>query len=187
MRLTVLMALLGMSSAAWAGDDAVLQAQVFGHALDNDNGYACFMRQYTADHLASHPHQNVTDIVLLLTGKPKPDVSYTAGVDFTFRKHKKHFQAYGDCPSVSADTSTGSDQKLACGIDCDGGTIAVKLKDANTVLVSLPSGVNVSPDDTLDAHFGTDDSLFKLTRAPARNCLSLAGEDEDKAALKKLP
>lgn len=186
MRLRVLIALIGMTSTAWAGDDAALQAQVFGHPLDKDNGYACFMRQYTAEHLASHPHQNVTDIVLLLTGKPKPDVSYTAGVDFTFRKHKKHFQAYGDCPSVSADTSAGSDQKLACGIDCDGGTIGVKLKDANTVLVSLPDGAS-SPDDSSSAHFGTDDSLFKLTRAPARNCLPLAGEDADKAALKKLP
>ncbi len=33
----------------------------------------------------------------------------------------------------------------------------------------------------------SDDSLFKLTRAPAKDCLPLAGEDEDKAALKKMP
>ncbi len=91
MRWPILIALIGMTSTAWAGDDATLQAQVFGHALDKDNGYACFMRQYTADHLASHPHQNVTDIVLLLTGKPKPDVSYTAGVDFQIPQAQEAF------------------------------------------------------------------------------------------------
>jgi hypothetical protein len=197
MRFSVLIACLGMTTAAFAGDnDAALQTQVFGHAIDKEAAYACYTRSYDAAHLAAHPKQNVTTAMLLLTGKPKTGensyTAYTAGVDFTFRKQKKHFQAFGDCPSVSADASSGAAQKLACGIDCDGGTIAVKLKDVDTILVSLPSGIAVSEAGNDSAppdggHFGSDDSVFKLSRAPLRNCLPLAIEDEDKAALKKSP
>lgn len=189
MRLAVLIAFFGMTTAALAGDDATLQAEIFGHTLDKDNGYACYTRSYDAAHLAAHPHQNVTTAMLLLTGRPGPDGNYAADVDFTFRKHKKHFQAFGNCPSVSTDPAKGPVQQLSCGIDCDGGTIGVKLEDADTVLVSLPGGASGidSSGNPSSGHFGSDDSVFKLSRAPAKTCLPLAKEDEDKAALKKLP
>jgi hypothetical protein len=79
-----------------------------------------------------------------------------------------------------------------CGVDCDGGEIDVKLKDDKTVLVSIPEGARVwdasSDDDEEPAegrgHFGADDKLFQLDRTALTDCLSLAGDDDDKAAIR---
>lgn len=189
MRLALILTGLTLASAARA-DDAALQAQVFGHALGKDAGFACFSRVYDKPHLASHPKQNVTSIMLLVKGVTEDSVHYNASVDFRFRKSGKHFQAYGECPSVAVEGSKPGE--LHCGIDCDGGTINVNLKDADTLLVKLPDGIAVSdPADANDqgpsmGRFGSDDKVFKLTRVSGSNCLPLAAEDADKAALKAL-
>lgn len=191
MRYAVLLAFLAVTTPAWA-DDAALQAQVFGHAIGAEPGFACFSRTYDAAHLASHPHQNVTAALLLLKGMPKEEdqfTVYTAGVDFTYRKRKTHFQSFGNCPSISKNEDGGAAQTLACGIDCDGGVIQVKLKDTDTVLVELPGGISGSDTTNKDGppiegHFGSDDKLFKLSRVDVKSCLPLA-LDEDKAAIKK--
>ena len=190
MRYAILLLTLAISAPAQAADDSVLQQEVFGHALSKDAGYACFTRAYDKDHLASHPKQNVTSIMLLLKGVTDPEVRYNAGVDFRFRKSGKHFQATGDCPSVTLNEPASAPNALHCAIDCDGGSINVDLKDADTVLVKLPTGIAVSgagtnADPPSGDHFGSDDQVFKLTRAPVVTCLPLGMEDEDKAAMKK--
>ena len=189
MHLAIFLLAFTFSASAWAADDAALQQEVFGNALGKDAGYACFTRAYTKDHLASHPKQNVTSIMLLLKGKTDPEVRYNAGVDFRFRKSGKHFQATGDCPSVTLNEPASAPNALHCGIDCDGGSINVDLKEADTVLVKLPDGIAVSGTGNEDApsgdRFGSDDKVFKLSRAPVVTCLPLAIEDEDKAAMKK--
>ena len=189
MRLAIFLLALTLSAPARAADDAVVQQEVFGHALDKDAGYACFTRAYDKAHLASHPKQNVTSIMLLLKGVTDPELRYNAGVDFRFRKSGKHFQATGDCPSVTLNEPASAPNALHCAIDCDGGSINVDLKDADTVLVKLPSGIAVSGTGKDDApsgdRFGSDDEVFKLTRAPVVTCLPLGMEDEDKAAMKK--
>ena len=114
---------------------------------------------------------------------------YNAAVDFRFRKSGKHFQASGDCPPDTSSPSASAASALHCGIDCDGGSINVDLKDADTVLVKLPDGIAVSGTGNEDGpsrdRFGSDDAIFKLSRAPVITCLPLAIEDEDKAAMKK--
>ena len=189
MRIAILLLALTFSAPTQAADDAALQQEVFGHALGKDAGYACFTRAYTKDHLASHPKQNVTSIMLLLKGKTDPEVQYNAGVDFRFRKSGKHFQATGDCPSVTLNEPASAPNALHCAIDCDGGLINVDLKDADTVLVKLPDGIPVIGTGNEDApsgdRFGSDDKVFKLSRAPVVTCLPLGLEDADKAAMKK--
>ena len=189
MRIPILLLALTFSAPAQGADDAALQQEVFGHALDKDAGYACFTRAYTKDHLASHPKQNVTSIMLLLKGKTDPELQYNAGVDFRFRKSGKHFQATGDCPSVTLNEPASAPNALHCAIDCDGGSINVDLKDADTVLVKLPDGIAVSSTGNQDApsgdRFASDDKVFKLSRAPVITCLPLGLEDADKAAMKK--
>ena len=189
MRFAIFLLTLTLGATAHAADDAVLQQEVFGHALGKDAGYACFTRAYTKDHLASHPKQNVTSIMLLLKGSMDPQAQYNAGVDFRFRKSGKHFQATGDCPSVTLNELASALNALHCAIDCDGGSINVDLKDADTVLVKLPDGIAVSGTASTDApsgdRFGSDDTVFKLTRAPVVTCLPLGLEDADKAAMKK--
>jgi hypothetical protein len=176
------------STAAQAADDAALQAKVFGRSLGEKTGYACFTRLYTKDHLASHPRQNVTSIMLLVQGSGGGAPRYTAGVDFRFRKTAAHFQAFGSCPSLADEGNDAVANALHCGIECDGGTITVSLKDANTILVKLPDSIAVTGiganDEPSTGRFGSDDKVFKLTRAPAPTCLPLALEDADKAALK---
>lgn len=191
MRLSLsLIALAGLAVAAHA-DDAALQAQVFGRALGADTGYACFTRLYSKDHLASHKHQNVTSTMLLLKSVSNTGDAgrrYTAGVDFRFRHSNKHFQAYGECPSIASEGSSAEAGTLHCGIECDGGSINVSLKDENTILVKLPDGIAVSEggDEPSSSRFGSDDKVFKLSRAKPTACLSLALDDDEKAALKKL-
>ena len=189
MRFAIFLLALTFCAPAQAADDAALQQEVFGRALGKDAGYACFTRAYTKDHLASHPKQNVTSIMLLLKGKPDPELQYNAGVDFRFRKSGKHFQATGDCPSVTLNGPGSAPNALHCAIDCDGGSINVDLKDADTVLVKLPDGIAVSKaasaDEPSGDRFGSDDKVFKLTRALVVTCLPLGLEDADKAAMKK--
>jgi len=194
MRLVLLFALLSvMATAAQADDSPALRTLLFGHAIEGkDSGYACFSRVYDPAHLKAHPKQNVTEALMLLKGAYNEDaptsLQYMPMLDFKFRNSKKHFQATGDCSSVAAE---GAGVKMSCGVDCDGGTINVTLKDPDTVLVALPNGVAVTGpgknDEPSYKHFGSDDTVFKLTRTTLPNCMPLASEDEDKAALKKAP
>jgi len=186
--------------AQGAGDDGAFQARIFGHGLGKAKGYACFKRIYTADHLKSHPQQNVRTMLLLVTGagavEAETETRYTAGIGVTFRKVGARFETYGDCPSlkVAAQLGEGDKDALACSIDCDGGHIGVRLKDGKTVLVSIPDGARITEagkddEEGSDARkrFGADDKLFRLDRTGLADCLPLAGEDDDKAALKRGP
>jgi hypothetical protein len=187
MRLAIALLPLVFAKAAFAADDAALQSLVFGHALGKEAGYACFTRAYSRGHLSGHRKQNVTSIKLLVKGMVEDQAHYSATVDFRFRHSGKHFQATGDCPALSVQGQSGKPNELHCGIDCDGGTINVSLKDAETILVKLPDGIAVSGSGNDDApssdRFGSDDKIFKLTREPAIDCLPLA-QEEDKAAVK---
>ena len=179
MRFAILLLAFTFTAPALA-DNVALQQKVFGHSLgDKEAGYGCFTRAYDKDHLASHPKQNVTSTMLLLKRGTDPKAWYNAVVDFRFRKSGKHFQATGDCPTDTSSPSALSANALHCAIDCDGGSINVDLKDANTVLVKLPDGIAVSGIGSTDAdapsgdRFGSDDAVFKLSRAPVVTCLPL--------------
>jgi hypothetical protein len=93
---------------------------------------------------------------------------------FASEKSGKHFQAYGDCPSASTNDPSSGPNALHCGIDCNGGTINVNLKDAETILVNLPDSISVSGNSSENApsndHFGSDDKVFKHARAPVATC-----------------
>lgn len=192
--LIVITGFAGPACAAGSADEQALQAQIFGHALGASRAHACFRRVYEAQHLKKHPQQNVRTMTLLVTG----DVSdphapaYSVGIDVNFRKSGTHFETYGSCGAISADVPGEAANVVNCGVDCDGGEIDVKLKDDRTVLVSIPEGARVwdasSDEDEEPAegrgHFGADDRLFRLDRTALTYCLSLAGDDDDKAAIR---
>ena len=81
---------------------------------------------------------------------------------------------------------------LGCGIDCDGGAIGVRLKNADSVLVDIPNGARVSSMTEFEdpdaeegelpqgAKFGPDDKLFRLDRTDARDCLPIVYDEEIK-------
>ncbi|WP_438749362.1 hypothetical protein [Pararhizobium sp. O133] len=163
--------------------------QLFGKAVGQENAYACYIRKYSKAHLASHPDQNVRDMMVFVDSHLDEEGAgrqYLLGMTVNFRYLKQTFSTYGGC-------SAGEDgkQALRCGIDCDGGTIGVRIKDETSILVDIPNGARVSEDYFEEerselpqgAKFGSDDMVFRLDRTDLSTCLPLASSDEAKAAL----
>lgn len=176
------------ATAAQAG--AVSDTTLFGKDPGDLRAFACFTRHYDEAHLKAHPKQNVTDMTLLVDSTydysaDEPSRSYALGIQVNFRKVDKPFDVSGSC------SSSAGDEPLHCGVDCDGGQIDVRLKDANSILVDIPYGARIyDPSQPLDAdpdagvapeaHFGPDDTTFLLARTSLKTCLDLLPtEDKD--------
>ena len=84
----------------------------------------------------------------------------------------------------------GSAGVAHCGVDCDGGSIDVAIKDAKSVLVSIPNGARIwraGSDDDRDRvkRFGADDKVFRLDKMALSECLRLADDGKEKASLRR--
>lgn len=191
--LAVTPTLASPAQAAGSAQDEAFQKQIFNRTIDKDSIHACYSRVYDAPHLAKHPQQNVRTMTLLVTGSADSSIgaTYALGLGVTFRRTGTHFETYGSCGSIG-DGSGGKTNVVNCGVDCDGGSINVALKNATSVLVSIPDGAriwkagNTSDEENDESkRFGADDKLFRLDRTKLTDCLSLAGEDDEKAMLRK--
>lgn len=173
-------------------DDMSIINQVFGKDPGKDHVFACFTRHYDPAHLKAHPKQNVTDMTLLADspydGEADAARSYSLTIGVNFRTLKKQFQAYGGCDGTDA-----AQKSLNCYIDCDGGSIKVRPKDTNSILVDIPTGARIydptapadaDPDTGVPpkAEFASDDKTFLLARVPLDQCVGLV-DDDDKQAL----
>lgn len=173
---------LAAGSAAAGESDLLL----FGKDPGDGKAYACFVRHYDAVHLQTHKKQNVRDMLLFVNSYMDGDSGrqYALQLGVTFRKLKNEYQTGGGCSSM--DGKPG----LNCGIDCDGGQIDVSVKDAKSVLLSIPNGAAIwdpnSDDQAPEARFGSDDKLFRLDRTKLTDCLALVSDEEDKAAIAKM-
>ena len=163
-------------------------ASIFGKEPGKVTAYACFTRAYDKAHLAAHPKQNTRDMTLFIKSPVDPEMGrqYELTLGAHFRKQAKQFISGGGC-SLS-DDGKGA---LHCGIDCDGGQIGVSIKNAQSILVSIPDGARLWDPETDEtppenARFGVDDKLFRLDRAPLADCLSIISDDETKAEMEKL-
>jgi hypothetical protein len=186
MRSVLLSALLIVGLPAFAHADATSDVvKIFGRDPGTGAAHACFIRRYTKAHLASHPKQNVTDMLLYVNKQEGTDLYYSLNMQVNFRQLKKPFQVAGSC-------SQGSDGRhaLSCGIDCDGGSLAVRVKNETSVLVDIPDSVRVydpsSSDDAPDAdlpkgaRFGEDDKLFRLDRTALKDCAPVIFDEDVK-------
>lgn len=178
---------LGLPADFSIAADANLQ--LFGRDIGKEKAYACYARTYTRAHLASHPDQNVRDMMVFVNSYEDESGAgrqYIMGMSVNFRQLKRPYSAYGGCSA-----GTGGKQALHCGIDCDGGTIGVRIKDKNSILLDIPDGARVSDDQSDEelsnlpegAKFGSDDKIFRLDRAALSTCVPLASDEETKAAL----
>ena len=189
--LGLLMLAIAPAHAAQAG--ASVDSELFGKDPGKNHVFACFTRRYDEAHLKAHPKQNVTDMRVLVDsdfGTEYDDQrSYAVTLGTNFRTLKKEFQSYGGCGGTDEAKKT-----LNCYIDCDGGAIDVRLKDADNILVDIPYGARLyDPDAPEDedpgasvppkAEFGPDDQTFLLTRVSSRLCADLAGEDDKQLLL----
>lgn len=184
-RLLAVAALLALASAGGPAqasdtDTPALVRALFGKAPGKGKTSVCFTRGYTPAHLASHPRQNVREMVLLLTSTRDPDVNavYSTRVGVHFRKAAAPFETGGGC-GIGGDGKT-----ISCGVDCDGGSIGVEARDARTIYVRIPDGARLwqpgkdDEDSPSRKRFGSDDKIFKLTRAAgARQCMSALGKE----------
>jgi hypothetical protein len=171
-------------------NDAAFQQRLFGRALSGTEIHACFNRVYDTAHLAQHPRQNVRTM-LLKASSDSNQPTYALRLGVTFRKSGAHFESAGDCSSIhdTGDTK-GSVGVAHCGVDCDGGSIDVAIKDAKSVLVSIPTGARIwragsDNDDDQSKRFGSDDKVFRLDKAALIECLRLADDSKEKAAMRR--
>lgn len=190
--LTIACGLL-LLAAVPAHAESSVDTQLFGKDPGKDHVFACFTRHYDAAHLKAHPKQNVTDMTLLVNsnfGDETDDArSYSLTMGINFRSVKTQFQAYGGCSGTDE-----AQKSLNCYIDCDGGSITVRSKDANAILVDVPYGAGIYDPDAPDnaepdagippkAAFGADDKLFLLTRISSKLCVDLVSDDDKQLLL----
>ena len=169
-----LFAALGAAAEAddIAGKSPIIKA-LFGKLPDAGDTSVCFTRVYTPAHLASHPRQNVRDMVVRLTATPDKSV----GAVFVTRVGV-HFRKLGPAFEVSGGCQLGEGGKtIDCSASCEGGGMDISPRSASTVYLKIPDGAAVwqpglDTDSTLprSARFGSDDKIFKLTRAGAGAC-----------------
>ncbi|HEV7719012.1 MAG TPA: hypothetical protein VGO70_08560 [Arsenicitalea sp.] len=178
------LAVLPCAAALAAGTAA--DAALFGKDPGQGKAYACYSRHYDAPHLAAHPKQNVREMTLFIDSSVDPDQGrqYSLGIGVNFRSLKKEFDVYGDCRS-----SVDGKKAFTCGVTCDGGRIDVDTAKTDAVMVSIPDGARTWDPDSEDeppaqAHFGSDDTIFRLDRADLKQCQSLMSV-ETKADLAK--
>jgi hypothetical protein len=182
-----------VARAAGSSEDEAFQAKIFGHVMGAKRIHACFKRVYDAGHLAQHPQQNVRTMLLLVSGNPDTGSApaYQLGIGVTFRKIGTHFETAGDCGSIH-DAAGGSGGTAHCGVDCDGGSIDVAIRDASSVLVTIPEGARIwragdtsgQPGDER-RRFGADDKLFRLDKTALTDCLGLASDIKEKAEMRR--
>lgn len=171
-------AISGTAEASDASTSPLVRA-LFGKNPGNGKTSICFTRLYTSAHLASHPQQNVRDMVILMTAAKDADAGATYGtrVGVHFRKLGLAFETGGGC-------SLGEEGKAVnCSPECDGGSMSIALKDAQTIYLRIPDGARLwrggsDENNPANARFGSDDKIFKLTRASGtRQCLSVLGKE----------
>jgi len=191
--IAIALGIIGLATVpALAAGMSTPETQIFGKDPGKDRAFACFVRHYDAAHLKAHPKQNVTDMVMLVDSSYDADAqsrSYALTLGSKFRTVKQQYQSYGGCDGSVAG------QKLSCYIDCDGGAIDVRFKDANDILVDIPYGARLE-DPTVDfetedptanipdkAQFGPDDKTFLLSRVTNDLCVDLISDDDKQALL----
>ncbi|MBL0371156.1 hypothetical protein JJB09_03870 [Rhizobium sp. KVB221] len=164
--------------------------RIFGRDPGIEAANACFVRHYTKAHLAGHPEQNVTDMLVYVSKQEGSDPYYSLSMQVNFRQLEKPFQVSGSC-GVNAEGKSA----LGCGVECDGGHLGVRVKNDMSLLVEIPESVRLfDPAETGDetdaelpnaARFGSDDKLFRLDRTALKDCAAVIYDDDLKGRVLK--
>ncbi|MHB0769351.1 hypothetical protein [Bradyrhizobium sp. 5.13L] len=172
-------------------ESETFNARVYAGTPGN-KAYACFIRRYDADHLARHPKQKVAAMKLLISAEfdeEDKQLHNSFRLGFRYRHRSGDFDSSGSCNHVVF-TKSGSEVRLGCGVDCEGGGIGVALsKDDRSAIVRLERvrvWQNNKPDDDAEHSLvaGADDKIFRLDRADNGECASLVTDRKELAALR---
>ena len=171
--------------------DQTLAKRLFGgEVAPKKKSYVCFVRQYDAAHLAQHPQQTVRLMKLLLTAEIVPEdteLNYGFRMNLKLRKKSASYGTGGNCGHAKASEDDEGREHLGCGVDCDGGSLTVELKDDNKSLLVKMNSVRIareSDGEDSRTYLGDkDDKVFRLDRTPIEQCKSLANDAEERAAM----
>ncbi|WP_027519763.1 hypothetical protein [Bradyrhizobium sp. WSM1417] len=166
-------------------------ARMYAGALGS-KAYACFVRRYDAEHLARHPKQKVASMKLLISAELDTEdkqLHNAFRLGFRYRHRSGDFDSSGSCHHAVF-TQDGSEIRLGCGVDCEGGGIGVALsKDDKSAIVRLARvrvWQNNKPDEDAELSLvaGADDGIFRLDRTDNKECASLVTDRKELAALR---
>ena len=173
------LATAGAAFAEYQGPDYVKLKALLPPAPD---AALCFARSYDARHLAKHPQQKVTELMLFLRyvtlGEDDAILNATEGggsekqyfrYDFTLaasvKGRSRALYASGDCASAEA---------IGCGVECDGGGVEIEpvagRPDALLLrLERIRMTLGCGDGEAVDLEGGADDKVFMLAKAPRRS------------------
>jgi hypothetical protein len=166
-------------------------ARMYAGAPGN-KAYACFVRRYDAEHLARHPKQKVASMKLLISAEMDTEdkqLHNSFRLGFRYRHRSGDFDSSGSCHHAVF-TRDGTEIRLGCGVDCEGGGIGVALsKDDKSAIVRLARvrvWQNNKPDEDAELSLvaGADDGIFRLDRTDNKECASLVTDRKELAALR---
>ncbi len=196
--------LLGAISVAAAEPARIddLSGRIFGAQSSARKQSACFVRTYDSAHLAAHPKQKVRQMMLLVGREADEDTDAAEGsshfsfsVGFRMRGESGRLESSGSCSRAKAAETGENMARINCGVDCDGGGLALQISDDNKSLrVEMDeirvevAGAKPKDDDEPDGHRlsgGADDRVFRLDRANLRECLPLVTDKAEIAAIKR--
>ena len=175
-------------------DEPTAAQHLLGKNPDKGVARACFARSYDGKHLTEHPRQKVAAMLLLLRGEmdsEEKEVNYTFSLGVKFRAKTTRFVSAGDCSHAKVEESGGA-VTLHCSVDCDGGGLSMALaKDDQTTLVSIDqisiwrAGDTSDPENRDSLEGGADDRSFRLDRVSLDQCVPVADDKEERAALRR--
>ena len=92
---------------------------------------SCFARNYSSEHLAKNPGQTVRRMQIVFEGLAEGPgtLGTSAGVAVWFRDDARRWTEGFYCPPEA-------EGGALCAIDCDGGAIRMRWRDADTLLVT---------------------------------------------------
>jgi hypothetical protein len=189
------------SHAARAGEqpDTDFAKRFFAGNIGKPKAYACFVRRYDAAHMTAHPQQKVTVLKLLITSELLEDdkyLNYSFRLGVNFRDRPGDFDSSGDCGHAPTVRNADSDPMPAagidfnCGVDCDGGGIAVNLANGDNALIAKLDRMRIwKSTDADDAPHrsmegGADDKVFRLDRVSLDECRPLVTDRKELAAMR---
>lgn len=138
-------------------------------------GASCYERQYTAEHLKSHPQQTVSYIKFEHKEFDYGGNRFNANTGLVifeltaqFTDSKRKFSNGGECRPDNG--------KLRCQIECDGGGFVLEHKNADSLLLKTGRhGIAISGCDASNfknISRETDDKVFLIHRLSRNKCVT---------------
>ena len=166
-------------AAALVGSTTTVSAQQLQALMPSPGQSMCYSRIYDRAHLANHPDQLITTMILEIKAKipPRHREPNTLYRDFDFRiglkmRGNNRLIVSGDNCDWSADRMT-----VHCSIACDMGQFDLSTaRQPGSLMLTLdrlafegPCGEN----DITEVKAGKDDKIFRLDRASADVCFQM--------------